>query len=298
MDCHYFDLKELLEEACNFIRPLGQIRDIDIESSLPEQVTLNTDRQKLMQVILNLLSNALKYGPENSTVTLNAYVKDQQAIIEVTDQGKGIPPALRSRLFTPFDRLGAERSMTEGTGLGLVLSKQIIDAMGGSIHLADDKSMFWVSVPVAQETAKLTDSHQPSVAPNIQIKGSKQNILYVEDHASNRALIEAIIARHHHLKLHMATNLKDAMNYIHNQSPDILLLDLNLPDGSGELLIQHMQANPAYRSIPIMVLSADALPETILRLQAMGITAYFTKPLDIALFNHQLNQLIIQSNHE
>lgn len=295
MEYSQFDLTNMLEEAINFIRPMGKIRDIDIKTHYPDGVMLYADRQKLMQVVLNLLSNALKYGPENSTVTLNAYVREHTAIIEISDEGRGIPEALKSRLFTPFDRLGAETTMTEGTGLGLALSKQIMDALGGSIHLATQRSMFWLALPIQTTAVAETDLADHPKPANIHIKGNKQNILYVEDNASNRALLGAIIARHSQLKLHFAATLKDAKAYLNDLIPDIILIDLHLPDGSGESLVHYINNHASYQHIPIIILSADALPDTISRLKALGVAAYFTKPLDIAAFNHQLNVLITES---
>ena len=116
-------IADLLEEAKHYIAPIGRVRDIEIECHYPENCWVRANRQKLLQVVLNLLSNALKYGPASSTVTLKAFQQNQQVFIEVFDEGAGIPSALRERLFTPFDRLGAEQTKVEGIGLGLALSK-------------------------------------------------------------------------------------------------------------------------------------------------------------------------------
>ena len=129
-------MNSLLEEATDYIAPIGKIRDIEIKSKVAPNLWAIANRQKLLQVVLNLLSNALKYGPASSTVQLTAYQRGNQIVIEVQDDGPGIPPALKDRLFTPFDRLGAEHTKVEGTGLGLALSKQIMLAMHGSIPVS------------------------------------------------------------------------------------------------------------------------------------------------------------------
>ncbi len=299
MSMEVIALNPLLEEAYHYLKPLEKVRDMSIETRFEPGLKVRADRQRLLQVILNLLANALKYGPENTQVTINAYRHQGHIRIEVQDQGKGIPAEHRSRLFTPFDRLGAERTVTEGTGLGLVLSKQLIDAMGGKIGVAEDKSMFWLSLPACEEDIQTHISSEPAEKLDVHVPAAisatprKRHILYVEDNPSNQALMEAIISKHRHIKLHITASLQGSMVWLRDMTPDLLLLDLNLPDGSGEVLIQHIQSDrDNLRDIPLVILSADALPETIQRLQTLGITHYFTKPLNVATFNQLLLTLL------
>lgn len=299
MSMEVIALNNLLEEAYHYLKPLEKVRDITIETHFESALSVRADRQRLLQVILNLLANALKYGPENTSVAFSAYRQQGNIRVDVQDWGPGIPADLRSRLFTPFDRLGAERTVTEGTGLGLVLSKQLMDAMGGQIGVAEDKSLFWISLPEAKQKAAAPAIKQAaaigvlphSTSPTSPV--AKRHVLYVEDNQSNQALIEAIIGKHRHLKLHLAASLQESMIWLRDMQPDLLLLDLNLPDGSGETLIKHIQASRKdLQNIPVLILSADALPETIQRLNALGITHYFTKPLNVAAFNQLLLKLL------
>jgi len=292
-------LNHLLEEAYHYLKPLEKVRDISIETHFEPNLKVRADRQRLLQVILNLLANALKYGPENTSVTFSAYRHHGQIRVDVRDQGQGIPAELRSRLFTPFDRLGAERTVTEGTGLGLVLSKQLMDAMGGQIGVAEDQSLFWISLPETEQAAEYPAQHADTgaeiKAPSTTSasRSVKRHILYVEDNHSNQALIEAIMSKHRHLKLHLAASLQESMVWLRDMQPDLLLLDLNLPDGSGESLIQHIQSSRQdLQTTPIVILSADALPDTMQRLNTLGITHYFTKPLNVAAFNQLLLKLL------
>lgn len=303
MSMEVIALNTLLEEAYHYLKPLEKVRDITIETHFEPGLSVRADRQRLLQVILNLLANALKYGPENTSVVFSAYRQQGHVRVDVQDQGQGIPTALRSRLFTPFDRLGAERTVTEGTGLGLVLSKQLMDAMGGQIGVAEDKSLFWISLPEAILEAKTptlktenkTDKSTP-LSTTALSQAMKRHVLYVEDNHSNQALIEAIMSKHRHLKLHLAASIQETMVWLRDMQPDLLLLDINLPDGSGETLIQHIQSSRAdLQQIPIVILSADALPETIQRLNALGITHYFTKPLNVAAFNQLILKLLPES---
>jgi CheY-like chemotaxis protein len=285
-------MSSLLEEATHYIAPIGKIRDIEIKCAIAPNLWAMANRQKLLQVVLNLLSNALKYGPVSSVIQLNAYRRDHHIVIEVQDDGPGIPSGLRERVFTPFDRLGAENTKVEGTGLGLALSKQIMLAMHGSIHLANDKSLFWVEIAACEantETNNLSKQSENSKQLNLS---NKHSILYVEDNISNRALVEAIILRQRDLRIHCVSTIKDAKQYLNEMQPSVLLIDLNLPDGSGESLVHYVMSEPRLKDIPMMILSADALPDTISRLQAAGVAYYMTKPLDVALFNKQIRELI------
>jgi signal transduction histidine kinase len=285
-------LNNLLEEAIHYIAPIGKIRDIEIKSDLEPNLWAMANRQKLLQVVLNLLSNALKYGPVNSAVQLNAYRKHDQIMIEVQDDGLGIPVELRERVFTPFDRLGAENTKIEGTGLGLALSKQIMLAMHGSIHLAKDKSLFWVEISACEANTDVSKQPQQKEKSKQLNLSNKHSILYVEDNISNRALVEAIILRQRDLRIHCVSTIKDAKQYLNELQPSLLLIDLNLPDGSGESLVHYVMSEPRLKNIPMMILSADALPDTINRLQAAGVAYYMTKPLDVAVFNKQVRELI------
>lgn len=285
------DIGSLLQEAQHYIAPIGRIRDINIECKFEPDLWATANRQKLLQVVLNLLSNGLKYGPHSATVQLKAFRRDQTVVIEVLDEGSGIPGDLRERLFTPFDRLGAEQSKVEGTGLGLALSKQLMLAMHGSIHVAFGKGLFWIEIPATAATVSSISAIALNTTKKNIANTHKKNILYVEDNPSNKALVDAIIQRQPHLKLDFATTIKDARNYLAEVTPALLLIDLHLPDGSGETLVKTLKADPKYAHIPIMILSADALPETIARLETAGVDHYLTKPLDVAIFTKYLREL-------
>jgi signal transduction histidine kinase/ActR/RegA family two-component response regulator len=285
-------INALLEEATHYISPIGKIRDIEIKSNIAANLWAKANRQKLLQVILNLLSNALKYGPVSTSVELNAYRKQDRIVIEVQDSGPGIPAQLRERLFTPFERLGAENTKIEGTGLGLALSKQIMLAMHGSIDVAKDKSLFWIEIPAttANHTSS-TQNHDTDNKPSIKLSNNS-SILYVEDNVSNRALVEAIIQRQQDLRIHSVATIKDAKRFLKDMVPSLILIDLNLPDGSGEDLVSHVKSKPELHHIPLMILSADALPETVERLKSAGVAHYMTKPLDVAAFSKKVRELI------
>ena len=292
IDIQACDISALLDEATHFMHPLAKARHIQIKTYYPPDLIIATDRQRLLQIVLNLISNALKYGPAHAKVYVQAYKKDDKVIIEVEDEGKGIPKSMHHRVFTPFERLGAENTKVEGVGLGLALSNQMMAALGGEINIATEKSLFKLTLPYQQLTEVPEPAiDTPSTLSNISLL-HQAKILYVEDNPSNRALIEAIIARNANFHLYAVSTIQEAKSFLVKSTPDIALIDLNLPDGSGVNLVEHIQNNAKHAHIPILILSADATPASIGRLTRMGIYEYFTKPLDIAAFNQTLNKLL------
>jgi len=285
-------INDLLAEAIQYIAPLGKIRDIQIKHEIQANLVALAERQKLLQVVLNLLSNALKYGPFNSTVTVTAYQSNEKIIIEVFDEGTGIPEGLKARLFTAFDRLGAEQSKTEGTGLGLALSKQMMLAMQGSIHVAKNKSLFWIALN-ASTRAPVQVAAKPLIMEPKASTSTKENkkIIYVEDNISNRALVEAVIKRIPNLSLYCTMTVKETKDLLNAIEVDLMIIDLNLPDESGESLVRYIKSTTQLKHLPIIILSADAMPETIARLAQSGINSYMTKPLNIAAFSQQVRAL-------
>ncbi|ACT48587.1 ATP-binding protein [Methylotenera mobilis] len=292
IDIQPCDISALLDEATHFMHPLAKARDIQIKTYYPPDLVIATDRQRLLQIVLNLISNALKYGPANAKVYMQAYKKDDKVIIEVADEGKGIPKSMHHRVFTPFERLGAENTKVEGVGLGLALSNQMMAALGGEINIASDKSLFQLTLPYKQLVGMPKPAiDEPSALNSISLR-HQAKILYVEDNPSNRALIEAIIARNANFHLYAVSTIQEAKIFLVKSTPDIALIDLNLPDGSGVNLVEHIQNHAHHAHIPILILSADATRASIGRLKRMGVYEYFTKPLDIAAFNQTLNKLL------
>lgn len=286
-------ISNLIQEAIHYIQPLAKINDIHLSQALNQNLFAKADQQKLLQVILNLLSNAIKYGPAGGTVKVSAYQKQDNIFIEVHDEGKGIPTELRDRLFTPFDRIGAETSKIEGTGLGLALSKQMMLAMHGDILVDEHQSLFTIKIPKGEAVIQKEEPKQKKWQDEDESQKNKRlSVLCVEDNKSNLALIEAILKRHQHIQLITAKNIKDAKALLKNQIPDLILLDLNLPDGHGKEIVQYLKK--AYQSaiVDVWILSADATEKTRTEMMAMDIQEFFTKPLDVSLFNFKIKQLM------
>jgi len=285
-------ISNLIQDAIHYFQPLAKINDIHLLQAQNENLFAKADQQKLLQVILNLLSNAIKYGPAGGTVKVSAYRKLDTIFIEVHDEGKGIPTELRDRLFTPFDRIGAESSKIEGTGLGLALSKQMMLAMHGDIIVDEHQSLFTIKLPAGEDMIQTEEIKQKKWQNEDESqKNKKLSVLCVEDNKSNLALIEAILKRHHHIQLITANNIKDAKALLKNQIPDLILLDLNLPDGHGKDIVHYLKKEYRSARVDIWILSADATEKTRTEMIAMDIQGFFTKPLDVSLFNFKIKQL-------
>jgi len=292
-------LDEVMAEALDLIRPLATERSIEL--CLPDKMDnerhVLADRQRLKQVLLNLLSNAVKYTPVSGRVTVSACsVSNGKMRVVVSDSGPGIAPENLSRLFVAFDRLGAEQSDVQGTGLGLALSQRLIQAMGGTIGVESDLgrgSTFWIELPNTisplQQVAARQNAARSADTPPAAVTNNR-TILYIEDNLSNLTLIQQIIAEQPGIELISAMQGKLGLELARRHAPDLILLDLHLPDMPGWEVLAHLKATDETRNIPTVVLSADATTGQIQRLIAAGAVAYLTKPLDLDQFVDILDQ--------
>ncbi|HEV2842689.1 MAG TPA: PAS domain S-box protein [Chthoniobacterales bacterium] len=290
---------EALEEALSLMRPLAAERGIELLTPAPLEPAdyVMADRQRLQQVLLNLLTNAVKYTPVAGKVTVSSSTIGSGPIrIMVSDTGAGIPSEKLARLFTPFDRLGAEQSDVEGTGLGLALCQRLIHAMHGTIGVdsaVGSGSRFWVELARAESPFERValEKHNGAYSQN----GSEvcsRTILYVEDNLSNLTLIEQMLSDQSHIKLITAMQGKLGIELARRHSPDLILLDLHLPDLAGWEVLSRLQIQEATREIPVVIISADATSRQIKRLMAAGASAYLTKPLDMQEFFRVINETL------
>jgi signal transduction histidine kinase/ActR/RegA family two-component response regulator len=282
---------DVLREALDLVRPLAAERRVrlavgaDAGAAAPRRVV--ADLQRLKQVLLNLLSNAIKYNREGGGVVLACEAApDERLRLVVTDTGPGIPADRLARLFTPFERLGAEQSGVEGTGLGLALSQRLVAAMGGTLGVESrpgQGSSFWVELPPAgedEEEAPPADGGAPGAAPDAPA-GPGRTVLYVEDNLSNLALVRRVLARRPRIALLTAMQGQLGLDLARSHRPALVLLDLHLPDVAGEDVLRALRAAPETRDVPVVVVSADATPRQVERLLAAGARSYLTKPLDV-----------------
>jgi CheY-like chemotaxis protein len=247
---------------------------------------VRTDRQRCHQVLLNLLSNAVKYNYDGGTVSVSCRPLSEDMLrISIADTGPGIDPSRQERLFQPFERLGAESSGIEGTGLGLALTKHLVAVIGGSIGVDSSPgagSTFWIDLPLTEAPAEAEAGAAEAFTPDSG--GHGRTLLLVEDNLANLKLVEAMLRRRPDVSVISAMQGRLAMDLAHQHRPDAIILDLHLPDVPGQELLHRLQADPVTRGIPVVIASADATPNRIRRLREEGAFDSVTKPLDVERF--------------
>jgi PAS domain S-box-containing protein len=291
---------DVIEQTVSLIKPLAAQRSISIEvQPIAHGEVVLSDRQRLTQIVINLLSNAVKYnrigGRVSIAFTAGSREQRQPSRLTVTDTGAGIPPANLKLLFQPFERLGAEQTATEGTGLGLALSRALAQAMGGRLgvdSVIDRGSAFWIELPAADalSAAGAETEHVPTAITRTM--ASAGLVLYVEDNMANVRLIERILKRRPGVELVHAPQGTVALRLVRERRPNAILLDLHLPDMPGDEVLRQLWADPETRTIPAVVVTADATPGIARRLQASGATACLTKPLDVGDVLRVLDELL------
>jgi PAS domain S-box-containing protein len=278
-----------VHEALELIKPIADQRDIRVDTDMGATVDLHVmaDAQRLKQVLLNLLSNAVKYNSPGGRIRVFAALEAETVLLGVSDTGPGIAAGDLPRLFTPFDRLGAEASDVEGTGLGLALSRSLAEAMGGSLNATSEVgagSTFELRLTRGEPTTgpphrTASDTDRPKVPAS--------RVLYVEDNISNLRLVEEILADDD-VEIIAAATGRLALDIAPGARADVILLDINLPDMTGDEVLRGLRAHPQTATTPVIVLTADATPATRRRMLELGASAHLTKPIDIDLLKTTL----------
>jgi CheY-like chemotaxis protein len=283
----------VLEEVIDLMRPLADRQRVSLAATVEvgSDTSVLADRQRLKQVLLNLLGNAVKYNREDGHVDVELLRSWDMVKIEIRDTGLGIPADRMAQLFVPFDRLGAEGSRVEGTGLGLPLSKRLIEIMGGEIgaeSVQDEGSLFWVRLPVAQVSAETDGSAMaPAAGPQ---SPPTHSLLSIEDNMANVTLLERVLSTREDIRLISAVEAEMGVELAREHHPDLILLDVHLPDMSGSDALRVLRRTPETRDIPVIVLSADATEGQKRRMLSAGASEYLTKPLDVARFLELLDE--------
>ena len=289
------DIVALVEESVALMQPLAAEREVQIARTFAHENGryVMADHQRLKQIILNLLSNGIKYNRPGGSVTLADPDLGDRLGFEVTDTGLGLSEQDIESLFRPFDRLGAERSDIEGTGLGLALSKLLAEAMGGDIEVVSELgrgSTFRLVLPKAADP--LTDQRATDT-PAVAEERSSQSLtlLYIEDNMSNLKLVESILNHRPQVELLSAMQGRLGIESAREHVPDLILLDVNLPDIQGGEVLRTLKSDPRTAAIPVVMLSADATSGQIERFKAAGAEDYLTKPIDVAQFLRVIDRL-------
>jgi CheY-like chemotaxis protein len=280
-----------MSECRALIESQAQMRGISM--TFPKFKTayfIKADRTRMKQILINLLFNAIKYNKPGGAVEVEIKPAGRHSIrICVRDTGEGLSPAQLTQLFQPFNRLGKEASAVEGTGIGLVMTKRLIEMMGGAIGVSSTVGIgteFWVEIGLTGapqitgndlDQASIPYSDIPDGAPI-------RTILYVEDNPANLELVEQIVARRSDLRLLSAADGEIGLEYARAYLPTLILMDINLPGISGIDAMNALKADPATAHIPIIALSANAVPRDIDKAIEAGFSDYLTKPINVARF--------------
>ncbi|QKQ24937.1 hybrid sensor histidine kinase/response regulator [Candidatus Reidiella endopervernicosa] len=275
------------------ISPLAEKRGIKLIDTLNcgSRISVRADRVRLKQVLINLLSNAVKYNREGGHINLSCGCDSDsrdQVCLTVGDTGKGIPFEQIESLFTPFNRLGAENSEVEGTGIGLVITKQLVEMMGGEVGCEStpgEGSQFTVSFPLDES---LADEHEDVSNSDEEAQAEwceKYSVLYVEDNPANIRLMNTALVRRGNINLMTAHTAELGLDLAEAHQPDVIILDINLPGISGMEALERIKVSEKLCNTPVIALSADAMQSSIDRGLEAGFYRYLTKPIDIqALF--------------
>ncbi|PWF55757.1 hybrid sensor histidine kinase/response regulator [Massilia glaciei] len=302
-------LTDVLQDCQEMIEPQAAKRGIALTFPTFDKVFyVHADRTRVKQVMINLLSNAIKYNGSGGSVVVACVVHDERIRISVKDTGAGLAPDQLAQLFQPFNRLGQEESAEEGTGIGLVVTKQLVELMGGQIGVESSVGVgteFWVEFATSDAPALMLDSLDDIALERRQqaalARAEQPTLLYVEDNPANLALVEQLIARRGDLKLLTAIDGHLGIELARAYLPDLILMDINLPGISGFGALKILQDDPATRHIPVVALSANAVPRDIEKGLEAGFFRYLTKPirvrefmdaLDVALAHAAANGLV------
>ena len=280
-------VRDVIADALEVIRPLALSRGVHLDPAphLPAGQYAAADLQRLRQVLINLLSNAIKYNYPGGKVTVTVGQQPGNRVrISVADTGRGIAKDQLGKLFAPFERLDAAQAGVEGAGLGLTLSHHLVGAMGGSTGVTStvgEGSTFWIDLPAAEPIAVTQHAvwHDPIVASRTY--PAARTVLYVEDMVENLRLVEQVLRQRPSTTVIPAMLAGVALDLARQHRPDLILLDLRLPDMPGEDVMHQLRIDPATRNIPIVILSAYASQKHIDQLLASGATAYLTKPIRV-----------------
>ena len=282
---------DLVEEAVALLEPLAVSRDVRFEVAI-EPTAVMADMNRLRQVLINLLSNAVKYNRPGGTVTVEVAPVEDRILLSITDTGRGISGQDLGRLFAPFERLGLdsgtieESAETEGTGIGLALSRGLVELMGGTITVVSDPgvgSTFTVDLP-AGRALSAPAGFEAAGSLGVEPGASRARVLYIEDNASNAVLVESALALRPHVGVLLAATGREGFDRAATEQPDLILLDLHLPDVSGREVLAWLSKDGRTKRIPIVVVSADATERSVRELLAAGASAYISKPLRMREF--------------
>ena len=280
-------VREVIEEAMQMVRPLAYEKGVHLITGNQVEDHIFADRQRVKQILLNLLANGIKYNRMEGSVSVNCVESSPGRMrIQVTDTGAGIAPEQYPLVFEPFERLGAEQTAVEGSGVGLALSRGLAEAMGGVLDMESAVgrgSTFWLEFPIVESPIETYErsTAQPSQVQQTEDEDRRLTVLHIEDNPANLALVERVLSHRPEITVVPAMQGRLGVELALKYRPILILLDLNLYDIPGDEVLRLLRADPVTADIPVIIISADAMPRQVQRLLSSGALAYLTKPINI-----------------
>jgi PAS domain S-box-containing protein len=287
-------LQPVLAEALALLRGQAMMADVHLQSAMPpgSDQWLMGDPVRLRQALVNLLSNAVKYNRCGGRVELACEPLAEHLLLHIRDTGIGMSAEQMSHLFEPFNRLGREREAIDGTGIGLVLTRHLLALMGGTLEIRSEPGRgTTASLRLPLAPAQQEASPVPAVSTSAEslLRG---RVLYIEDNPVNQILVREMLKPWPELLLHLADNGAEGLRRAAELRPDLILLDMRLPDMDGKQVLRALKADPALAAIPVVALSASAMPEDVAQAYAGGAREYWTKPLRLQQFLADLRRVL------
>jgi PAS domain S-box-containing protein len=289
-------LDAIMLECQSMIEPQAQKRGIRMSfPRFDDPCFVNADPTRVKQILINLFSNAIKYNQAGGSVVVECAASPPDRIrVSVRDTGAGLAPDKLSQLFQPFNRLGQEASTEQGTGIGLVMTKRLVELMGGVIGVESEVgvgSVFWIELNSASAPSFMDDAYEPAAPAQTQVESGAalRTLLYVEDNPANLMLVEQLVARRADIRLLTAVNGKLGIELARASRPEVILMDINLPGISGTEAMLILREDRATAHIPVLALSANAIPSDIKAALKAGFFRYLTKPIKVNEFMEALD---------
>jgi signal transduction histidine kinase/CheY-like chemotaxis protein len=293
------NLAGLVEDCRPLIQTQAGARRISLFLQVPKEAAVRADRTRLKQVLLNVLSNAVKYNREGGDIRLGVQAAAGGRLrITVADTGVGIAPERMEQLFQPFNRLDAEHSAIEGTGIGLTITRQLVELMGGEVGVDSEvgvSSSFWMELPSEATTTIGTVPEDDGMALQAAMPTRLRHVLCIDDNPVNLNLITKMLGVRQHIRLVTAHTPRLGIELALAHHPDLILLDINMPGMDGYQVLEAFKADAHLKGTPVIAVTANAMSRDIERGRAAGFTDYLTKPLDIEQFLKTIDRYLGRS---
>ena len=296
------EVESVITECFNLVQPLADKRIVDLHLERPANIVVEADRTRLKQALLNLISNAIKYNHEGGQVTCRVIEDGDMVNLCVDDTGRGIPADRLDELFQPFTRIDPDQDKIEGTGIGLAYTRRIVELMQGSVEAESEVgqgSRFCIRLKASafQPTPAIGDRAGDGHDEVTDAKAlPEKTVLYIEDNPSNIKLVSAILQRRPEINLLTAHQPRVGLTLAREYSPDLILLDINMPGLNGYQVLEQLRAEPAFADMPVVAITANAMPAEVRDGLDAGFDDYLTKPLDVEIFLDALDRFLLATS--